>query len=79
MSGQKLSARTLLRRTHRHLVSLGENDRDAGHVDASLVRLFRDWAKSGYWGGPALTDLADSIEKAKVPWSELRSSKRRAT
>jgi hypothetical protein len=54
--------RGLLRRAQRHLVALGEGDRDAGYRDASLVALFRDWDKAGVYGGRALGILAESIE-----------------
>lgn len=63
---EKSVAESLLRRAHRHIVALGESDADAGHRDASLVRLCRDWHAAGMWGGAALDDLADRIVAREV-------------
>ncbi len=63
---EKSVVESLLRRAHRHIVALGESDADAGHRDASLVRLCRDWHAAGVWGGATLDDLADRIDRARV-------------
>ena len=57
--------KSMLRRTQRHLVALGECDRDSRFYDPSLVKLFRDWKTLGYYGGKRLADLADEIEEAR--------------
>ncbi len=62
-----MNTEQLVRRSHRHLVALGESDRDAGHGDESLVRLLRDWADGGHWGGATVCSLADDIEESKIP------------
>lgn len=56
--------RGLLRRAQRHLLALGESDRDAGHRDASLVALLRDMHEAGVYGGASLAKLADRIDEA---------------
>lgn len=65
----KKELESMLRRSRRHLLSLGESDADMGYKDESLVRLMVDWKKLGLEGGDAMGEMAKQIRE-KENWME---------